>query len=86
MDEVNARRSPQKIKDYDRDLRRVRQMQQLQAEQDAKIRAQGVKTQKKPVVQPVEKEKKKPLPKPKTTSSTAASSLSMANFSTPSYR
>ena len=46
MDDVKVRRSPQQVKDYDNDLRRVRQMQQLQAEQDAKIKAQQLKEKK----------------------------------------
>ena len=80
MEDVASRRSPQKVKDYDNDLRRVRQMQQLQAERDAKIKAKEKKPEEIP---PEKKEKKKPKPTPATK---PASSLNMNNFSTPSYR
>ena len=78
-------------KDYDQDLRRVRQMQQMQAEQDAKIKAQKEKEKKAELIlsQDVNAEKKKKEAKqpvrPKKKYQ-AAPSLSMNNFSTPSYR
>ncbi|CAB9507146.1 expressed unknown protein [Seminavis robusta] len=84
MDDAKTRRNPQQIRDYDNDLRRVRQMQQLQAEQDAKIKAQKEKSSSQEVV-PQEK-KKKPIPKKPKATTSSAESLSMNNFSSPSYR
>ena len=88
MEDAKLQRSPQKVKDYDNDLRRVRQMQQLQAEQDAKIRAKELKEKKAAEVVPEKKEKKKPKPPSTTSTSTSkpGSNLTMNNFSTPSYR
>ena len=95
METVKAERSPQKVKDYDLDLRRVRQLQQMQAEQEAKIKAKEL--QEKKAKQLLESEIKQPKsnhssnvntkkPADASKKSGAASSLTMNSFSTPSYR
>lgn len=81
MDDIQTRRSPQTVEKYDNDLRRVRAMQQLQAEQDAKAKAKALKEKKAEQPAPEKKE-----PKPVTTTKPPSSSLNMNNFSTPSYR
>lgn len=94
MDDLKTRRSPQQVKTYDNDLRRVRQMQQLQAEEEAKIKSRELKEKK--AMEPQEKTvaeqtvAKKPKKKMKASSAAAkppASNLTMNSFSSgPSYR
>ena len=85
MDNVRSQRSPEKVKDHDRDLRRVRQLQQLQAEQDAKLNAEELKKRKEERMQEEKAQAKKRTAAINKTKS-GTSSLSMNSFTTPSYR
>ena len=85
LENAKSQRSPQQIKDHDQDLRRVRQRQQLQAEQDAKLNAKQLEERKAQRLAEAKKEaKKKSIATNKTKSGT--SSLNINNFTTPSYR
>lgn len=90
MEDLKTRRSPDQVKDYDRDLRRVREMQQLQAAQEAKEKAKELQAQKEERLRQEKlelKEKKKKIKaKTNTTKAADTSNLSMNSFSTPSYR
>jgi hypothetical protein len=91
MEDVKIRRSPQQVQDYDRDLRRVRQLQQIQAEQDAMIKAKQLKEKKQAEILAQDINAKKPTATATTTTKSKVTSakktnLSMNHFSTPSYR
>ena len=82
---MKSQRSPEKIKDHDRDLRRVRQLQQLQAEQQARLNAAELQKKKEERLEEEKKAAKKRAAELKKTQS-GTTSLSMNSFSTPSYR
>jgi septal ring factor EnvC (AmiA/AmiB activator) len=90
IEDMKIRRSPQKVQDYDRDLRRIRELQQMRAEQDAKIKAKELREKKQAEIlaQDINAKKKETTTttKPKTASSTKKTIPSMNHFSTPSYR
>ena len=56
MEDIQTRRSPQTVKKYDNDLQRVRAMQQLQADQEAKTKAKELKDKKSQQPAPEKKE------------------------------
>lgn len=93
MENAKINRNPEKVKEYDNDLRRVRELQQKQAEQEAKAKAQELAEKKAARLAEERKAAKEKKAKQttsgsysKSTSSNAKPNLSINNFSTPSYR
>lgn len=85
MANKKAERSPQQVKNTNQDLRRVRQLQQLQVEQDAKLNAKALEERKaERLAEEKAQAKKNKVVVNKTKS--GSSSLSMDTFTTPSYK
>jgi len=98
MENAKTNRNPQQIKEYDNDLRRVRQLQQMQAEQEAKAKAKQLAEEKAARIAQEKKAAKEKKDKQLTSGSNSTTtskknndnnakpSLNINNFSTPSYR